>query len=70
MFRDPVVNVVGNTYERIALQAMGRKLEGYTDPLTNEVFEDTTLVPNWDMRRRVQSFLDAHPHVTPEGWSD
>eukprot|EP00444_Apocalathium_aciculiferum_P006074 CAMPEP_0183395100 /NCGR_PEP_ID=MMETSP0370-20130417/9067_1 /TAXON_ID=268820 /ORGANISM="Peridinium aciculiferum, Strain PAER-2" /LENGTH=421 /DNA_ID=CAMNT_0025575637 /DNA_START=41 /DNA_END=1302 /DNA_ORIENTATION=+ len=70
MFRDPVVNVVGNTYERIALQAMGRKLEGYTDPLTNEVFEDTTLVPNWDMRRRVQSFLDAHPHVTPEGWRD
>eukprot|EP00747_Dinoflagellata_sp_TGD_P095661 gnl/TRDRNA2_/TRDRNA2_166551_c0_seq1.p1 gnl/TRDRNA2_/TRDRNA2_166551_c0~~gnl/TRDRNA2_/TRDRNA2_166551_c0_seq1.p1 ORF type:complete len:312 (-),score=32.11 gnl/TRDRNA2_/TRDRNA2_166551_c0_seq1:314-1228(-) len=71
LLRDPVVNAAGNTYERSALEqywsTVGRS---WIDPLTNDALPHRELFPNWDMRRRVQVFLDAHPDYIPEGWPD
>jgi len=72
LFRDPVVNKAGNTYERAALEhfweTFGRRR--LVDPLTNEALPDDGIIPNWDMRRRVQAFMDQHPSYVPVGWPD
>lgn len=71
IFRDPVVNAAGHTYERSALEqawaASGGRL---LDPLTNSPLPHDMLFPNWDMRRRILAFLDAHPGYVPAGWPD
>eukprot|EP00933_Yihiella_yeosuensis_P023062 TRINITY_DN18019_c0_g6_i1.p1 TRINITY_DN18019_c0_g6~~TRINITY_DN18019_c0_g6_i1.p1 ORF type:complete len:344 (-),score=31.68 TRINITY_DN18019_c0_g6_i1:72-1073(-) len=33
-------------------------------------YANPLLIPNWDMRRRVQRFLDSHPGFVPDGWPD
>jgi hypothetical protein len=68
LFRDPVCNCVGNTYERSAIEAHLAKPGAKRDPLTNEALANLSLVPNQSLRRMVQVFLDAHPDYTPEGW--
>jgi hypothetical protein len=70
LFRDPVSNCVGNTYERAAIEAHLAKPGAKRDPLTNEELESIKLVPNQIVRRMVQAFLDAHPDYTPEGWEN
>jgi len=71
IFRDPVFNAAGNTYDRAAMEQFKSALGGRClDPLTNERLPDDSLTTNWDMRRRIQAFLDAHPSYTPEGWPD
>ncbi|CAK0896048.1 unnamed protein product [Prorocentrum cordatum] len=71
VMRDPVVNLAGNTYDRVALQRITTRVCGRcVDPLTNEILSHSILIPNWDMRRRVQSFLDMHPGYVPDGWPD
>eukprot|EP00929_Paragymnodinium_shiwhaense_P108672 TRINITY_DN74995_c0_g1_i1.p1 TRINITY_DN74995_c0_g1~~TRINITY_DN74995_c0_g1_i1.p1 ORF type:complete len:390 (+),score=71.04 TRINITY_DN74995_c0_g1_i1:51-1220(+) len=71
IFRDPVFNSAGNTYDRSALEQFRKSAGGkFLDPLTNEVLPDGCLITNWDMRRRVQSFLEANPGYVPEGWAD
>eukprot|EP00931_Biecheleriopsis_adriatica_P033526 TRINITY_DN19458_c0_g1_i2.p2 TRINITY_DN19458_c0_g1~~TRINITY_DN19458_c0_g1_i2.p2 ORF type:complete len:259 (+),score=41.26 TRINITY_DN19458_c0_g1_i2:98-874(+) len=71
LFRDPVFNAAGNTYERSALEKFWTT-SGMParDPITNTSLTDMVLIPNWDMRRRVQSFLEANPRYVPEGWPD
>ena len=72
MFRDPVIIRSGHTYERVSIIAFweSRKSshERYVDPNTNVVLEDDTMLPNWDKRQAVSTFLDAHPTYVPEGW--
>jgi len=77
IFRDPVVNVFGNTYERKALERFWQSAgNANKDPLTNQVLESALpipsdlLIPNWDVRRRVRAFIDAHPGYVPDGWPD
>ncbi|CAE8599216.1 unnamed protein product [Polarella glacialis] len=70
LFRDPVMNAAGNTYEREALNSAWRASGECSDPLTGQSLADSNLIPNWDVRRRVQAFLEAHPNHTPEGWTD
>ena len=56
LFRDPVMNSLGNTYERAALlRAWAGPPGARRDPLTNEAVPDTRLVPNQDKRRQVLS---------------
>ena len=55
LFRDPVTNSLGNTYERAALlQAWAGPPGARRDPLTNAEVPDTRLVPNQDKRRQVR----------------
>jgi STIP1 family protein 1 len=55
LFRDPVTNSLGNTYERTALLRAWEGPPGARrDPLTNETVPDTRLVPNQDKRRQVR----------------
>ena len=73
LFRDPVVNAAGHTYERVALlQAWA--LRGYEgavrDPLTNAALDTRKLYPNWLARRLVAAFLEQHPGYVPDGWPD
>jgi len=68
LFRDPVSNSVGNTYERAAIEKHLAKPGAKRDPLTNESLASALLFPNQIVRRQVQAFLDAHPDYTPEGW--
>jgi len=70
LFRDPVSNCVGNTYERAAIEAHLAKPGAKRDPLTNEALANETLVPNQLARRSIQAFLDAHSDYTPEGWEN
>jgi hypothetical protein len=71
VFKDPVfVGESGNTYERGALESFWKRLElTKRDPLTNKELTDTSIFVNWDKRREVQRFLDAHPSYAPQGWS-
>jgi len=64
----------GHTYEREALlefwatraaQPIERR---YIDPNTNTAMHSDMLIPNWDKRKAVQGFLDAHPAYVPAGW--
>jgi len=70
LFRDPISNCVGNTYERAAIEAHLAKPGTKRDPLTNEELASRKLVPNQIVRRMIQVFLDAHPDYTPEGWEN
>ncbi|CAE7460142.1 trc [Symbiodinium natans] len=56
----------GNTYERAAIEAYWDQQENLCDPLTNVLLQNATLIPNWDKRREVQSFLAAHPELKQE----
>ena len=53
----------GNTYERAAIVAYWDQQETVSDPLTNVALQNATLIPNWDKRREVQSFLAKHPEL-------
>jgi hypothetical protein len=70
IFRDPVfVGEVGNTYERVAIESFWERLgRSKRDPLTNAELSSTSTFVNWDKRREVQRYLDAHPLHTPQGW--
>lgn len=71
MFRDPAfVAESGNTYERDALYKFWdlSSRARARDPLTNEVLKSRAVYTNWDKRREVAAWLDAHPGVVPSGW--
>ena len=61
MLRDPVVVGSGNTYEREAIVAHLQIQQQPTDPLTNVPLANLYAIPNWQLRRDVQTFLEAHP---------
>ncbi|CAE7671638.1 PUB25, partial [Symbiodinium sp. CCMP2456] len=63
LYEDPVVAMSGNTYERAAIVAYWDQQENLSDPLTNVPLQNATLIPNWDKRREVQSFLAKHPEL-------
>lgn len=71
MFRDPVVNNYGHTYEREALrQALCVQLR---DPLTNLPLPPPAGGPvfsNRAIRCQVDEFLETHPSYVPQGWPD
>eukprot|EP00931_Biecheleriopsis_adriatica_P009122 TRINITY_DN110226_c0_g1_i1.p1 TRINITY_DN110226_c0_g1~~TRINITY_DN110226_c0_g1_i1.p1 ORF type:complete len:190 (+),score=36.24 TRINITY_DN110226_c0_g1_i1:72-641(+) len=69
LFRDPVFNCIGNTYERSALTAYWAN-GVVRDPLTNDLLPSQRLTTNWDKRREVEGFLAAHPEYTPAGWPE
>ena len=52
---DPVTAADGRSYERHAIEAWFRKHN--TSPFTGEVLKDRTLLPSYNMRDIVQSFL-------------
>ena len=55
MMMDPTVAADGYTYERSAIVAW---LEGHgTSPITGEPMEKSVLIPNRDMRSRIQEFM-------------
>lgn len=68
MFRDPVVTMGGHTYERAAIKAFWASKAKCVDPNTNQLLSDRTLITNWDKRKSVSQWLDAHPESTPHGW--
>lgn len=72
MFRDPVVNLAGHTYERGALEQYWRSRAGmraqFTDPNTNTAVRNGTLIANWDKRKAVARWLEEHPDSVPDGW--
>ena len=72
MFRDPVfVAESGNTYERDAVQRFWRDASSPArDPLTNEALKSRAVYTNWDKRREVAAWLDAHEGVVPSGWTE
>ena len=58
LMRDPVINCVGNTYERVAIVAAWAAQRGHKrkrDPLTNQWLANTTLVPNQALRRQARA---------------
>jgi hypothetical protein len=61
MMRDPVVNLLGNTYEREAIERAWASQSGQRkrDPLTNTRLASNTLVPNQSMRRQVRAAQSA-----------
>eukprot|EP00931_Biecheleriopsis_adriatica_P010701 TRINITY_DN111775_c0_g1_i1.p1 TRINITY_DN111775_c0_g1~~TRINITY_DN111775_c0_g1_i1.p1 ORF type:complete len:289 (-),score=51.65 TRINITY_DN111775_c0_g1_i1:156-1022(-) len=61
LYEDPVVAMSGNTYERAALLEYWEQQGQLCDPLTNVALQSSMLIPNWDKRREVESFLSAHP---------
>ncbi|CAE7340708.1 unnamed protein product [Symbiodinium sp. CCMP2592] len=69
MFREPVVNMVGNTYEKDMYQkAIQHRL---VDPLTNQPLPEPDggpLHPNRVVRAEVEAFLASHPGYVPHGW--
>ncbi|CAE7188353.1 unnamed protein product [Symbiodinium necroappetens] len=69
MFREPVVNMVGNTYEKDMCQkAIRHRL---VDPLTNQPLPEPDggpLHPNRVVRAEVEAFLASHPGYVPHGW--
>ena len=67
MFRDPVITLAGHTYEREAVLNFWRGRPA-TDPLSNTRLAQPTLITNWDKRKAVAAWLEAHPDRTPEGW--
>jgi hypothetical protein len=67
IFHDPVVDSLGETYDRQAIEdywASGV----FRDPLSNQEVPDTRLVPNFAIRRIVQDFLEKNPKYIPDGW--
>jgi len=68
MFKDPVFNEAGNTYERAAIVELWRYRDDHFDPLFNKECRGGGLWPNWDKRRGVQDFLAEHRTYIPEGW--
>lgn len=68
MFKDPVFNEAGNTYERAAIVELWKRRDDYFDPLFNSSLKGGGLWPNWDKRRGVQDFLAEHRAYVPEGW--
>jgi len=71
VYVDPVfVPESGNTYERAAIaRCWASCASSRRDPITNLPVNSTQVYTNWDKRREVQAFLDAHPCYTPEGWT-
>lgn len=60
LFRDPVFNSLGNTYERDAIRtAFDKQHWPKRDPLTNVELPDERLVPDQRARRAVTSWLEA-----------
>lgn len=60
IMREPVLTLNGNTYEKSAIETWfsdGRR----TDPLTNEILSDITLVPNRVLMTAIQDFLLQMP---------
>jgi hypothetical protein len=68
MFKDPVFNEAGNTYERAAILELWKRREDFFDPLFNRVLKSGGLWPNWDKRREIQDFLSENRAYIPEGW--
>lgn len=62
LFRDPVFNSHGNTYERDAIRtAFAKQPSGpKRDPLTNSELPDARLVPDQRARRAVTAWLEEH----------
>eukprot|EP00811_Abedinium_folium_P036631 NODE_9322_length_1432_cov_5.265134.p1 GENE.NODE_9322_length_1432_cov_5.265134~~NODE_9322_length_1432_cov_5.265134.p1 ORF type:complete len:414 (-),score=103.20 NODE_9322_length_1432_cov_5.265134:149-1390(-) len=71
LFRDPVVNMQGHTYEREALrQSLAVRL---IDPLTNVPLPAPAGGPvfsNHAVSREVDEFLARNPEYIPPGWPD
>lgn len=68
VYRDPVFTDRGNTYERRSIEDWWKHRHQPLDPLSNEDCRSRHLIINWDKRRDVQEFLDAHPTFLPHGW--
>eukprot|EP00929_Paragymnodinium_shiwhaense_P015197 TRINITY_DN123253_c0_g1_i1.p1 TRINITY_DN123253_c0_g1~~TRINITY_DN123253_c0_g1_i1.p1 ORF type:complete len:232 (+),score=28.37 TRINITY_DN123253_c0_g1_i1:68-763(+) len=69
LYHDPVFVVEsGSTYDRQALLEFWQRAEQARDPLTNVILPNREVRTNWDIRRQVQAFLDAHPSYVPGGW--
>lgn len=69
MYREPVINVLGNTYE-LSMYRQAMSLRS-VDPLTNQPLpcqNGAPYVPNRAMRDAVEYFLRGHPDYVPEGW--
>ena len=62
LFRDPVFNSHGNTYDRVAICAAfaAQAEHGPRDPLTNVALPDARLVPDQRARRAVTAWLETH----------
>ena len=66
MYRDPVfIPESGNSYEREAIETWLKSHQ--RDPLSNVALSGLWYT-NWGIRRGVQSFLEANPDYTPQGW--
>jgi protein-L-isoaspartate O-methyltransferase len=57
VMRDPVVTTDGHTYERAAIASWFA--HHHTDPLTNLVVIDKTLIPNHSLRRMIRQFVET-----------
>ena len=57
LFREPVINCIGNSYERAAIVAAwaAQRCKRKRDPLTNTRLANTTLVPNHALRRQARA---------------
>ena len=64
---DPVVNGVGQTYDRADYEAAMRSRPG-VDPMTRERLKDSKVVPNIALRSEIREL--ATEHGAPDEWRD
>ena len=62
---DPVVNSVGQTYDRMDYEAAMRSRPG-VDPMTREKLKDSKVVPNIALRSEIREL--ATEHGAPDEW--
>jgi len=67
LMTEPVVLICnGQTYEKSAIQEWFRR--GHrTDPITNQPLISTNIVPNYSLRRAIESFLQSYPELCNQG---
>jgi len=59
LYQDPVVTLVGNTYERSAVLAFWERIGQLRDPLTNATLQSDLLITNWDKKREVEVYVST-----------
>jgi len=58
MKKDPVISSDGHTYEREMITRIMRS--GQKSPITSREFLFPYLIPNWNIRKAIQSFISSH----------
>lgn len=60
VMRDPVTLDDGHSYERVSIQEwFGRGKR--TSPITNLTVNSTKMIPNINLKKAIDEFLDEHP---------